>query len=178
MDAHTTEQLATPALLVDLDAMNKNMRTMSLRHPAAKLRPHTKAHKCTGIAQLQQHYGHKTFTCATPREIIGMAAAGVGEDFLLANEVVDIERLKKLAQIAENARVTIAVDSQETIDATTRAGLHDVLIDVNVGLPRCGIAPELAGRLADSARKSGLTVRGVMGYEGHLMMVDGHDNRK
>ena len=98
---------------------------MSLRHPAAKLRPHTKAHKCTGIAQLQQHYGHKTFTCATPREIIGMAAAGVGEDFLLANEVVDIERLKKLAQIAENARVTIAVDSQETIDATTRAGLHD-----------------------------------------------------
>ena len=178
MDAHTTEQLATPALLVDLDALNKNMRTMSLRHPAAKLRPHTKAHKCTGIAQLQQHYGHKTFTCATPREIIGMAAAEVGEDFLLANEVVDIERLKKLAQIAENARVTIAVDSQETIDAATRAGLHDVLIDVNVGLPRCGIAPELAGRLADSARKSGLTVRGVMGYEGHLMMTDGHDNRK
>jgi D-serine deaminase-like pyridoxal phosphate-dependent protein len=47
-----------------------------------------------------------------------------------------------------------------------------VLIDVNVGLPRCGCAPEHAGRLAEHARRRGLTVRGVMGYEGHLMIVD------
>ena len=178
MNARFTRDLSTPALVVDLDALNKNLQIMSARHPGAKLRPHTKAHKCTNIAQLQFHYGHKSFTCATPREIIGMAHAGVGEDFLLANEVIDHTRLLALAQVAKNYRVTVAVDSPETISAATKAGLRDVLIDVNVGLPRCGIAPELAGKLADDARKSGLNVRGVMGYEGHLMMVDGHEKRK
>ncbi len=178
MQPSTTSQLSTPALLVDLDALNRNLRTMSLRHPGAKLRPHTKAHKCTQLANLQHHYGHKTFTCATAREIIGMAAADVGEDLLLANEVVDHDRLNALAKVSQSVRVTIAVDSEFTVNAACRAGLRDVLIDVNVGLKRCGVAPELAGQLADFARKQRMTVRGVMGYEGHLMMIDSHDKRK
>ena len=57
------------------------------------LRPHVKAHKCTAIAAAQQLVGHDTFTCATPREIVGMAAAGVGAELLLANETVDDTRL-------------------------------------------------------------------------------------
>ena len=178
MQPRTTSQLATPALLIDLDALNGNLRTMSLRHPGKKLRPHTKAHKCTNLANLQSQYGHKTFTCATPREIIGMAAAGVGKDYLLANEVVEPDRLSALAKVSQSARVTIAVDSEITVMAAARAGLSDVLIDVNVGLPRCGVAPALAGQLADFARIQKLNVRGVMGYEGHLMMVEGHDKRK
>ncbi|MBM3805534.1 MAG: alanine racemase [Actinobacteria bacterium] len=178
MQPRTTFDLSTPALLIDLDVLNKNLRTMSLHHPGTRLRPHTKAHKCTSLAQLQLHYGHKTFTCATPREVIGMAAAGVGEDLLLANEVLNHDRLSALARVARTTRVTIAVDSQNTIDAAARAGLEDVLVDVNVGLPRCGVAPDDAGRLAESARRAGLTVRGVMGYEGHLMMVDGRDKRR
>ena len=178
MQARTTSQLATPALLIDLDALNGNLRTMSLRHPGTKLRPHTKAHKCTNLANLQSQYGHKTFTCATPREIIGMAAAGVGKDYLLANEVVDPDRLSALAKVSQSARVTIAVDSEITVMAAAHAGLCDVLIDVNVGLPRCGVAPALAGQLADFARKQKMTVHGVMGYEGHLMMIDGHEKRK
>ena len=178
MQPRTTSQLATPALLIDLDALNGNLRTMSLRHPGKKLRPHTKAHKCTNLANLQSQYGHKTFTCATPREIIGMAAAGVGKDYLLANEVVEPDRLSALAKVSQSARVTIAVDSEITVMAAARAGLSDVLIDVNVGLPRCGVAPALAGQLADFARIQKLNVRGVMGYEGHLMMVEGHEKRK
>ena len=178
MQPRTTSQLATPALLIDLDSLNSNLRTMSLRHPGKKLRPHTKAHKCTNLANLQSQFGHKTFTCATPREVIGMAAAGVGEDYLLANEVVDGDRLNALANVAQSARVTVAVDSEITVMAAASAGLRDVLIDVNVGLPRCGIVPTLAGQLADFARKQKLNVRGVMGYEGHLMMVEGHEKRK
>lgn len=178
MQPHTTSQLATPALLVDLDALNRNLRTMSLRHPGTKLRPHTKAHKCTQLANLQSQYGHKTFTCATVREVIGMATVGVGEDYLLANEVVDHDRLSALAKVSQSVRVTIAVDSELTVQAASRAGLRDVLIDINVGLKRCGVAPELAGQLAHFARKQKMTVRGVMGYEGHLMMIDGHDKRK
>ncbi len=178
MNPRKTVELATPALIIDVDALEKNLSSMAERHPGSKLRPHSKAHKCTEIARLQLSHSHTNFTCATPREIIGMAAAGVGSDFLLANEVLDVDRLSALAKVSENARVTIAIDSLETINAAVRAGLRDVLIDVNVGLPRCGIAPELAGQLADTARKAGMTVRGVMGYEGHLMMVGGDDKRK
>ncbi|NCU86454.1 MAG: metal-activated pyridoxal enzyme [Actinobacteria bacterium] len=104
--------------------------------------------------------------------------AGVGEDLLLANEVVDRDRLNSLAKVSENVRVTVAVDSNATIIAAASAGLRDVLIDVNVGLKRCGVAPQLAGQLADFARKQKMTVRGVMGYEGHLMMIDSRDKRK
>jgi D-serine deaminase-like pyridoxal phosphate-dependent protein len=73
--------------------------------------------------------------------------------------------------------VTVAVDSPATVHAARRAGLREVLIDVNVGLPRCGCAPDDAGALAGLARGAGLEVRGVMGYEGHTMMVADRDDR-
>jgi D-serine deaminase-like pyridoxal phosphate-dependent protein len=145
---------------------------MAAACPGARLRPHVKAHKCTAVARRQHASGHAGFTCATPREALGLAAAGLGADLLLANEVVDPQRLAALAAATERgARITVAVDSDATVDAAARAGLRDVLIDVNVGLPRCGCAPEDAGRLADRARRAGLSVRGVMGYEGHAMIV-------
>ena len=71
----------------------------------------------------------------------------------------------------------MAVDSDATIDAAARAGVGEVLIDVNVGLPRCGCAPEEAGRLADRARTAGLGVRGVMGYEGHIVGLEDRGTR-
>jgi D-serine deaminase-like pyridoxal phosphate-dependent protein len=83
--------------------------------------------------------------------------------------VVDVDRLRALVAGAPDARITVAVDSPETIDAAARAGVAEVLVDVNVGMPRCGCDPADAGRLADQARARGLGVRGVMGYEGHLM---------
>jgi D-serine deaminase-like pyridoxal phosphate-dependent protein len=70
-----------------------------------------------------------------------------------------------------DAFVTVAVDSSETVRAAADNGITACLIDVNVGLPRCGVVPDRAGALADEARRAGLDVRGVMGYEGHLMMV-------
>jgi D-serine deaminase-like pyridoxal phosphate-dependent protein len=66
-------------------------------------------------------------------------------------------------------RVTVAVDSDATIAAAAANGIREVVVDVNVGLPRCGCAPDDAGRLADLARQRGLGVRGVMGYEGHVV---------
>jgi len=73
--------------------------------------------------------------------------------------------------------VMVAVDSDETVDAAAAGGLREVVIDVNVGLPRCGCDPGDAGRLADRARRAGLSVRGVMGYEGHLMMHEPREDR-
>jgi D-serine deaminase-like pyridoxal phosphate-dependent protein len=162
-----TSELTTPALLVDAPRLENNIRAMADALPGDRLRPHVKAHKCTALATRQAAAGHSGFTCATVREMEGMARAGLDDDLLLANEVADASRLGVLARAG--ARVTVAVDSDATIEAAARAGVPEVLIDVNVGLPRCGCQPEDAGRLADRARAAGLTVRGVMGYEGHIV---------
>jgi D-serine deaminase-like pyridoxal phosphate-dependent protein len=163
----TIDELRTPALLVDAAALDANLRTLATALPGPRLRPHVKAHKCTALARRQAALGSRGFTCATIREVEGLAAAGLGEDLLLANEVLDAGRLARLG----DARVIVAVDSEATIEAAARAGLREVLIDVDVGLPRCGCAPDDAGRLADLARARGLSVCGVMGYEGHVMLV-------
>jgi D-serine deaminase-like pyridoxal phosphate-dependent protein len=132
-----------------------------------------KAHKCTAVARRQAAAGHLTFTCATIREVEGMAAAGLGQDLLLANEVVDATRLGRV-----EGRVTVAVDSEETIEAAAKGGVKEVLIDVNVGLPRCGCDPDQAGDLAAKARTRGLVVRGVMGYEGHGVGIEDRSLRE
>ena len=168
----TIDTLQTPALLVNRDAFEHNIAAMSEALPGDRLRPHVKAHKCTSLALRQAEAGHRTFTCATIREVEVMAAAGLGDDLLLANEVADATRLGKV-----DARVTVAVDSEATIEAAERGGVREVLIDVNVGLPRCGCPPEDAGRLADLARSKGLAVRGVMGYEGHVVGLPDREER-
>ncbi len=165
-----TTDLTTPALLLDHGAFAHNVALMATRHPGPKLRPHVKAHKSTALARRQADAGHLGFTCATIREVEGMAAGGLGHDLLLANEIVDARRLG--AVVATGARVTLAVDSIETIEAAQRGGVREVVIDINVGLPRCGCSVKESGPLAELARSLGLLVRGVMGYEGHLMMVD------
>jgi D-serine deaminase-like pyridoxal phosphate-dependent protein len=161
------EELGTPALVVDKDAFEHNLEVLSNALPGPRLRPHVKAHKSTALAAMQAAAGHHGFTCATAREVEGMAAAGLGADLLLANEVLDVARLARLARL--DARVTVAVDSEETVTAAARVGIREVLVDVNVGLPRCGCRPEEAGVLAAAARDAGLEVRGVMGYEGHCV---------
>jgi D-serine deaminase-like pyridoxal phosphate-dependent protein len=107
-----------------------------------------------------------------------MANAGLGDDLLLANETLDPARLAAMAALQDHAVVTVAVDSSETIDAAASAGLKYVFIDVNVGLPRCGCKPSDAGHLADDARHRGLVVRGVMGYEGHLMAMSDRSEQR
>jgi D-serine deaminase-like pyridoxal phosphate-dependent protein len=169
-------QLTTPALVVDAPTLEANLATMAAALPGDRLRPHVKAHKCTALAARQAAHGHRNFTCATIREVEGMARVGLGDDLLLANEVLDTTRLGTLVE--SGARVTVAVDSDATIDAAGRGGVREVLIDVNVGLPRCGCQPEEAGRLADRARAAGLVVRGVMGYEGHIVGLEDRKTRE
>jgi D-threonine aldolase len=162
--------LTTPALVADAAGLEANLRTMAEALPGPRLRPHVKAHKCTALAARQAALGNTAFTCATVREMEGMARAGLGDDLFLANELADAGRVGELARAG--VRVTVAVDSDETIGAAARAGVPEVVVDVNVGLPRCGCPPEDAGRLADLARAAGLDVRGVMGYEGHVVGLE------
>jgi D-serine deaminase-like pyridoxal phosphate-dependent protein len=170
-----THDLTTPALIVEAGALEHNLTAMSAVLPGARLRPHVKAHKCTELAKRQAAAGHDGFTCATIREVEGMAAAGLGGDLLLANEVLDASRLGAL--VAAGSRVTLAVDSPLTVEAAAAGGVREVLVDVNVGLPRCGCAPDEAGDVAALARSRGLEVRGVMGYEGHVVGLPDHGER-
>ena len=173
-DPTTTDDLRTPTLVVESAVFDANVAAIGELLPGPRLRPHVKAFKSTALAQRLADAGHRSFCAATPREIEGMVAAGLGHDLLLANESLDVARLGKLS---DEARITVAVDSEEILDAAIDGGLTSVLIDVDVGLPRCGCAPDEAPRLAQRARSAGLTVRGVMGYEGHLMMVTDRDER-
>jgi D-serine deaminase-like pyridoxal phosphate-dependent protein len=162
-----SDDLTTPALLLDLDAVEHNLAAMATRWPGSSLRPHVKCFKSTVFAGWLADAGHTAFCCATIREVEGLAAAGLGDDLLLANEVLDTTRLGALVE--DGNRVTVAVDSAETVDAAARGGVPEVLVDVNVGF-RCGCHPDDAGRLADWARAAGLTVRGVMAYEAHAVL--------
>ena len=175
--------LPTPALIVDRRTFDANVTKMSAVRPGLTLRPHVKAHKSTALAAQLAAVGHTAFTCATPREVIGMAHAGLGSDLLLANETVDVQRLRAMAQLLDasssnTVRITVAIDSETTATLAAECGIKDVLIDVNVGMPRCGVAPEHAGQLAAFAVSLGLNVRGVMGYEGHLMTVADRDEQR
>ena len=176
MDVH---DLPTPALVIDVHALDANLATMAAAHPGAALRPHVKAHKCTALAARQRAAGHTTFTCATPREAVGLAAAGLGDDLLVANEVVDPRRLEALAALGDGARVTIAVDSDATIAAAALAGVRDVPHRRRRRPPPLRLRPRrrrTPRRRSPAPRAS--TVRGVMGYEGHLMALEDRDRQR
>jgi diaminopimelate decarboxylase len=115
-------ELQTPAPLVDAAILASNLARMAQAWPGERVRPHVKAHKCTELARQQRSSGHPGFTCATIREVEGMVAAGLGQDLLLANEVLEASRLGAL--VAAGARVTVAVDSPATVRAAQRAGLR------------------------------------------------------
>lgn len=161
----------TPALCVDVDALDRNIARMAafFRDRPCGLRPHFKAHKTPAIAQRQAAAGCVGFTCQTVHEAAVLAAHGL-DDLLISNEVVDPAKRALLASVCERARVTVAIDSDAGI-AFLRGLRVEVLIDVNVGLPRCGVLPDGALDLARLAVDAGLRLRGVMGYEGHAMAL-------
>ena len=168
--------LQTPYLAVDLEIFEKNLETMKSIRPGSSLRPHVKAFKSTDIAAILKQTGYSGFCCATIKELEGLAASGLGDDLLLANETLNASRLRSL--VDHGVEVIVAVDSTETIDAAKDGGIRNVLIDVNVGLPRCGCDLNEVEILSGYARRKGLNIKGVMGYEGHLMFTPDRADRK
>jgi len=172
-------EIPTPALVVDVAAMERNIRRMAdyFAGRPCKLRPHFKAHKTPEIARRQLGAGSCTgLTCATVGEAEVVVREGLTRDVLIANEIVGPGKAARVAKLAAGADVIVAVDSEYGLDdlagAARVAGVQaGVLVDVNVGLPRCGIAPgEAALALARRAHETeGVVLRGLMGYEGHVV---------
>jgi D-serine deaminase-like pyridoxal phosphate-dependent protein len=165
--------LPTPALCVDLDAFSRNIDRMHgfFKNRPCGIRPHVKAHKTPAIARIQLDAGSCTgLCCAVVSEAEVFAAHGF-DDLLIANEVCDSTKVDRLRSLDERVTLTVAVDSLRSVEILAGTGLR-VLVDVNIGLPRCGCPPGDALAIAQAAERSGLRVVGVMGYEGHVTIME------
>ncbi len=179
--------LPTPALVVDIEALDRNLSLMAnyFTHRPAKLRPHFKSNKCVTLAKRQLAAGNAVgITCAKLSEAEALVAGGI-QDVLIANQVVGVEKAKRLAALNRSAMVRAAVDSVDTLTqlgaAAKEAGVTlGLLVEVDVGMRRCGVSggePALAlARKVQDTR--GLRFDGLQAYEGHLVSIEKYEERK
>jgi D-serine deaminase-like pyridoxal phosphate-dependent protein len=179
------EEIDTPALLLDLDLMERNIARMAAAFQplSAKLRPHAKTHKSPIIAHKQIAAGAIGVTCAKVGEAEVLVEGGV-RDILIANQIVGPQKIRRLVSLAHHADVMVAVDDRHNVADLSQAAQAAkvelrVLVEVNIGQNRCGVEPgEPAVLLARHvAQAPGLTFAGLMGYEGHLVFVPSLEER-
>lgn len=169
------EDIATPALIIDLDAFERNVETLrqfitanGIRH-----RAHAKTHKSADIARYQMEKGGACGVCCQKvSEAQALIAAGI-KDVLVSNQVIDKRQIAHLAEMARDARVIVCVDDAANVDALSEAAQKfgttiECLVEIDVGSGRCGVewgAPTtaLAGKIAQSR---GLKFSGLQAYQG------------
>ncbi|MDP6549772.1 MAG: alanine racemase [Dehalococcoidia bacterium] len=166
------EELDTPALVVDLEAMERNIETLHsyFRRAEAKVRPHVASHQCPQIA-------HRQLAAGGTVDGIAVTTAGEAEvfsnagftDILVANEIVTRPKIRRLCALAGPNRITVAVDNPRNVDdlsaeAVTAGVTLNVLVEVEAGLGRCGVSPGTAAlELARAVDRSpGLAFAGLM----------------
>lgn len=172
-------ELNTPALLVDLSSLEKNLNSMSafFADREVNLRPHVKTYNATPVlAQMQLEAGSIGVTCAKLSEAEILADSGI-TDILIANQIVGRRKIEQLAQLAKTTDIMVAVDSKENVaelsDIADDSGVTiRVLVEVNIGHNRCGVSPyEPAQELSRVVTESpGLKYMGLMGYDGHCTL--------
>jgi 3-hydroxy-D-aspartate aldolase len=167
-------EVDTPALIVDLDAFERNLKRMADAAAAAgvRVRPHAKTHKSPIIAQKQVALGATGICCQKVSEAAIMVEGGI-RDVLVSNEVIGARKLDRLAALSRQARVIGCVDdplgvSQLAAAAERHGARVDVVVEINVGASRCGIDPGApAVALAQAvAREKHLRFAGLQAYQG------------
>jgi len=182
------EDLDTPALLLDKSATDRNIRKMAdyFQDKACRLRPHFKNHKCITLARYQLKGGSAVgITCAKLGEAEILAQAGFA-DVLIANQIVGTTKVRRLVELAchmENLRV--AVDHIDQVTAISDAAASfavniGLLIEVDIGMARCGVPPgpqglELARQIV---KLNGVRFDGLQAYEGHLVDLQDMSERR
>ena len=180
------QELDTPALCLDAAALELNIARMAAfcSGNAARLRPHAKTHKSPAIAWMQLRAGAIGITCAKVGEAEVMAAAGI-RDILIANQVVGADKIARLVALAAYTDVITAVEDADhaaelSAVACARGVTLRTILEVEVGMGRCGVAP--GAPALDLARRvdalPGLRFEGIMGYEGHAVMIPDGDARR
>lgn len=186
-DADSREQLPTPSLLVDEEALGRNIARMAqfTRQAGLKLRPHIKTHKCSQIARLQLAAGAVGISCATLDEAEAMADAGI-TGILLTSTIVTQDKLERYLRLLRQAPDTLLVlDHPEPVSRLSAlaqaAGLQaGVLIDLDIGYHRSGVrTEEQAGAVVRAIQDSpALKLLGVQAYSGAIQHIAGLDQRK
>ena len=167
-------EVDTPALIVEIDALERNIAAMAaaVEGRAVRLRPHAKSHKCPDIARRQIAAGAVGVCCQKVGEAEAFVAAGI-TDVLVTNEIVGQAKLARLASLARNASLGVLVDDGANVSALGAAmqaagASIDVLVEVDVGAHRCGVPPgapalELARAVCG---EPGLRFAGLQAYQG------------
>jgi D-serine deaminase-like pyridoxal phosphate-dependent protein len=178
-------EVTTPALLLDLDVARRNIDTMARKFDdlPAKLRPHIKVHKSVELARMTVDAGAVGIACATAWEAIVMARGGIA-DVLIANQLVQRDKVTAVAELARDHRITVAVDDVRNVEQLARAAAEagstlELLIEIDVGMGRCGVRTQeealpIAERIAELPAVS---LRGIQAYEGHCMLEPDRDKR-
>jgi len=168
----SVDEIDTPALVIDLDAMERNIASMAkfVHSRGVALRPHAKSHKCSAIAQRQLHAGAAGVCVQKLSEAEALAATGV-RDIYISNEVVDSRKLARFAALAGQVKLAIAVDCLlgiERLAAALQLTGHavDVFVEIDVGQGRCGVPPAAAGALAHQVVAHGMRFAGLQAYHG------------
>ena len=180
----TKRDIDTPALILDLDIVEENIRAMGEYFAARrqKLRPHFKTPKTVEVARRQLAAGAIGITASKLGEVEVLARAGLGP-VLLANQIAGPAKIDRFFKAAAQISLIGTIESEFNVrefDAgAARAGRSaDVIIEVDTGMHRCGTeTPEETVELARLAQRAGLKYRGVMGYEGHAVLVPNTEKR-
>jgi len=169
----------TPALVIDLDAFERNLKRMAdfAKGAGVRLRPHSKTHKSPDIAARQVALGAVGVCCQKVSEAEVMVAGGIG-DVLVSNEVAGAQKLERLAALAGKAKIGVCTDDIDNVAeieaaAAKAATTIDVLVEIDVGGRRCGVAPgapavAIAERIAKSPH---LRFGGLQAYHGSAQHV-------
>ena len=185
----SVDDIDTPALVIDLDAMERNLAAMAAfaAGHGVRLRPHAKMHKCASIATLQVAAGAVGVCVQKTSEAEALAAAGI-DDIYISNEVIAPAKLARVAALARRVRLAIAVDSAEGVERLAAAiaqavATIDVFVEVDVGHGRCGVAPAAAGALARRVAShappdGGLRFAGIQAYHGRAQHLRGPGERE
>ena len=179
------DELETPALLIDLDVMEHNIETAArfFQGVEADLRPHTKTNKSPILARRQIEAGAIGICTAKVGEAEVMVDGGV-DDILIANQVVGRTKIVRLMSLAKRAKMKVAVDDPRNVKDLSEAAQAfgaelGVVIEVNVGMDRCGVEP--GQPVVDLAKvivqQKGLRFMGLMGYEGHMVNTIPYEKR-
>jgi D-serine deaminase-like pyridoxal phosphate-dependent protein len=176
----------TPALVLDLDAFERNLARMAeaLRGSGVRLRAHAKCHKTPEIALRQIALGAAGICCQKVSEAAVFVAAGI-QDVLVTNQVMGQTKLRHLAALAREARMGVLVDHPQQVETLSAVAQEegvtlDVYVEVNVGANRCGVAPgeeavRLALQVADAAPQ--LRFMGLHCYHGPAQHLRAPEDR-
>jgi D-serine deaminase-like pyridoxal phosphate-dependent protein len=182
----TLDALDTPQLLIDLDVLDANLGRMlgAFHDRQVVVRIHFKSLKCAGLARYLADHGADRFLSAKLNEAEVLADAGL-TDLFVANEVIGPLKLRRLAELARRASIRVCVDNADNVEQMARVAAErgvtiGVLVEVDIGMGRCGVEPgEPALALARQVHGSrGLRFVGLQGYDGHLQLLPDSKERQ